>query len=63
MEYVYVIQMIYSTERRSVITGVFAAKGLAEMARDKLEAALSEHERDCGLYYRLSTYEMGKIYG
>jgi hypothetical protein len=61
MDNVYVIQLIYPTERRSFITGVFAAQGLADMARDKLEAALSEHERDCGLYYQISAYELGKI--
>jgi hypothetical protein len=61
MDNVYVIQLIYPTERRSFITGVFAAQGLADMARDKLEAALSEHERDCGLYYQISAYELGKV--
>lgn len=59
MDNAYVLQKIDHTDH--IIVGVFAAKGLADMARAELEAALSEHERDCGLYYQISAYELGKV--
>ena len=45
------------------IVGVFAAEGLAEMARAQLESQLSDQQYDAGIFYRITAYELGKIYG
>lgn len=59
-KYVYAIQLVDHRDTR--IVGIFEAAGLAEMARDELDSRLTEDERDTGIYYRITTFEIGKIY-
>jgi hypothetical protein len=61
MDNVYVLQAVDHNDIR--IIGIFPAEGLAEMARKKLEAELSEDYRDYGIFYSITAYELGKIYG
>jgi hypothetical protein len=61
MDNVYVVQLI--DHKDAIIVGVFAAEGLAEMAREKLESAMSDEQQDAGIFYRITAYELGKIYG
>ena len=58
---VYVLQQI-EPDYASIV-GVFEAEGLAEMARKKLQADLSDSDYDAGIFYRITAYEIGKIYG
>ena len=58
---VYVVQKIDHTDR--IIVGVFEALGLAEMARKELESKLTEDHYDTGIFYRITAFETGKIYG
>jgi hypothetical protein len=60
-KYVYVLQQI-EPDYVSIV-GIFEASGLAEMARKKLQADLSDSQYDAGIYYRITTFEIGKIYG
>ena len=61
MDNVYVVQLIDHND--ATIVGVFAAEGLAEMARKQLEAKMSDDQRDTGVFYRITAYQLGKIYG
>ena len=60
MNNVYVLTKIDHTDH--VIVGVFAAQGLAEMAREELRANMSPYEQDSGIFYRITAYELGKVY-
>ena len=60
-ELVYVLQEIDHTDTQ--IVGVFEAEGLAEMARGELEAKLTDSQYDAGIFYRITAYKLGKIYG
>jgi len=60
-ELVYVLQEIDHTDTQ--IVGVFEAEGLAEMARRELEAKLTESQYDTGIFYRITAFKLGKIYG
>ena len=60
MDNVYVLRLIDHND--DIVVGVFAAEGLAEMAREKLLANMSEDQQDTGMFYRITAYELGKIY-
>lgn len=60
MDNVYVLRLIDHND--DIVVGVFAAEGLAEMAREKLEADMTEDQQDAGVFYRITAYELGKIY-
>jgi hypothetical protein len=60
MDNVYVVQEIDHTRVR--IRGVFAAEGLAEIARQQLWDNLSEDSRDYGVFFRIVAFELGKVY-
>jgi hypothetical protein len=60
MNKVYVLTQI-EHDYTSII-GVFEAEGLAEMARDKARAELSDSQYDAGIFYRITAYELGKVY-
>ena len=60
MDNVYVLQKIDHTDH--IIVGVFAVQGLAEQARDKLMAQLTDDQYDTGIFYRITAYELGKVY-
>lgn len=60
MDNVYVLRLIDHND--DIVVGVFAAEGLAEMAREKLEANMTEDQQDAGVFYRITAYELGKIY-
>ena len=61
MDNAYVLTKIDHTDH--IIVGVFSAEGLAEMARKKLESQLTDSQYDTGIFYRITTYELGRIYG
>ena len=61
MDNMYVLTKIDHTDH--IIVGVFAAQGLAEMARKQLEGQLSDDQYDTGIFYRITAYKLGKIYG
>jgi hypothetical protein len=60
---VYVVEMVDQTANFHSIVGIFEAEGLAEMARNVLEGRLTEDDLDAGIFYRITAYEIGKIYG
>lgn len=60
MDNVYVLRLIDHND--DIVVGVFAAEGLAEMAREKLLANMSEDQQDTGMFYRITAYELGKVY-
>jgi len=60
MDNVYVLTKIDHTDH--IIVGVFAAEGLAEIARKQLESQLSDDQYDTGIFYRITTYELGRVY-
>lgn len=57
---VYVIHEIDFRHER--IVGIFEAEGLAEIARRDLEAKLSESDYDAGVFYRITAFQIGKVY-
>ena len=60
---VYVVEMVDQTVNFHSIVGIYEAEGLAEMARNVLEGRLTEDDLDAGIFYRITAYEIGKIYG
>ena len=60
MDNVYVLHKIDHTDH--IIVGVFAAEGLAEQARKQLMNQLSDDQYDTGIFYRITAYELGKVY-
>ena len=60
---VYVVEMVDQTVNHHQIVGIYEAKGLAEMARRVLEGRLTEEDLDAGIFYRITSFEIGKIYG
>lgn len=61
MNNAYVLQRVDSADSRASVIGVFEALGLAEMAKEKLEAEADDYERDA-YFYRITAFEMGKVY-
>ena len=61
MDNMYVLTKIDHTDH--IVVGVFAAQGLAEMTRKQLESQLSDDQYDTGIFYRITAYKLGKIYG
>jgi len=61
MDNVYVLTKIDHTDH--IIVGVFSAQGLAEQARKQLESQLTDDQYDTGIFYRITAYELGRIYG
>jgi hypothetical protein len=60
---VYVVEMVDQTVNHQQIVGIYEAEGLAEMARVVLERRMTEEDRDAGIFYRITSFEIGKIYG
>ena len=60
---VYVVEVVDQTANFHSIVGIYEARGLAEMARNVLEGRLTEDDLYAGLFYRITDYEIGKIYG
>jgi hypothetical protein len=61
MDNVYVLQLIDHSD--TIIVGVFPAEGLAEIARVVLERRMTDEDKDAGIFFRITAYELGKIYG
>lgn len=59
----YVVEMVDQTVNHQQIVGIYEAEGLAEMARVVLERRMTEEDRDAGIFYRITSFEIGKIYG
>ena len=60
---VYVVEMVDETVNHHQIVGIYEAEGLAEMARVVLERRMTEEDLDAGIFYRITAFEIGKIYG
>ena len=60
---VYVVEVVDQTVNFHSIVGIYEAEGLAEMARVVLERRMTEADQDAGIFYRITAYELGKIYG
>jgi predicted esterase len=60
---VYVVEVVDQTANFHSIVGIYEAEGLAEMARRVLEGRLTEDDLDVGIAYRITSFEIGKIYG
>lgn len=63
MDNVYVIEVVDQTVNFHSVVGVYPAEGLAELARVVLERRMTDDDRDAGIFYRITAYELGKIYG
>jgi len=59
---VYVLEMVDQTVDFHRIVGVYEAMGLAEMARSVLEDRMTDDDLDIGLFYRITSFEIGKNY-
>ena len=57
---VYVIHKI--DWREAWIVGVFEAEGLAEMARERLEAEMTDRDHDNAIRFSITAFQVGKIY-
>ena len=62
MDNVYVITREDTTDRSSQIIGVFPAEGLAEIARVVLERRMTDEDKDAGIFFRITAYQLGKLY-
>ena len=62
MDNVYVITCENPVDRSSKVVGCYPAEGLAELVRNRLTFVLPEAEYDRGIFYRITAYEMGKLY-
>jgi hypothetical protein len=60
MDNVYILQKIDHTDH--IIMGVFPAESLAEMAREELEAKKTDDQYDQGIFYRITAFQVGKLY-
>ena len=59
---VYVLEMVDQTVDFHRIVGVYEAMGLAEAARSVLEDRMTDDDLDIGLFYRITSFEIGKNY-
>jgi hypothetical protein len=62
MDNVYIITREDPNDRSSQVVGCYPAEGLAELVRNRLTFVLPEAEYDSGIFYRITAYEMGKLY-
>lgn len=62
MDNVYVLQIIDPTYAFVRIVGIFESEWKAEIARDGAETRLTDEQYDRGCFYRITTYELGKLY-
>jgi len=60
MSNVYVLQEIDHGDSR--IVGVFEANSLAEDARERMEAGLTESQYDSGIFFRITAFRTGELY-
>jgi len=60
MKLVYVLSLVDHNDL--CVVGVFEARGLADMAKVELEAKMTEDQRDTGIFYCITAFEMGKVY-
>jgi hypothetical protein len=62
MDNVYVITCENPTDRSHKIIGVFSTEVVAEITRNRLTFVLPEAEYDSGIFYRITAYQLGKLY-
>lgn len=62
MSTVYTLTLANPTYDQRSIVGIFEAQGLAEMAKKQAEAKMTDRDRDQGVYFSISPYELGKLY-
>ena len=59
---VYTLTLVDPTYNEEIVVGVFEANGLAEMARHEAIIKMSEQASDRGVFYRITAYQIGKLY-
>lgn len=57
---VYVLQQI--EHDYTSIVGVFEVESLAELARKKVQADLSDSQYDAGIFFRITAFRIGELY-
>jgi hypothetical protein len=62
MTNVYVIEYVDPTYSFRKTVAIFDNETYAEIKRDQLEAIKEQEEQDRGQYYRITAYELGKVY-
>ena len=62
MTNVYTLILVDPTFKHEMIVGIFEAEGLAEMARHEAIIKMSEQASDRGVFFRVTAYQMGKLY-
>jgi len=62
MTNVYTLTLVDPTFKHEIIVGIFEAEGLAEMARHEAIIKMSEQASDRGVFYRITAYQIGKLY-
>lgn len=63
LQNVYVIEVVDQTVNFHSIVGIYECEGLAEIGRVALERRMTDADRDAGIFYRITAYEVGKVYG
>lgn len=59
---VYTLTLVDPTYNEETVVGIFEAKGLAEIARHEAIITMSEQASDRGVFFRVTAYQMGKLY-
>ena len=62
MTNVYTLTLVDPTLNEEIVVGIFEAEGLAEMARHEVIIKMSEQASDRGVSYRITAYQIGKLY-
>lgn len=62
MDNVYVITREDPTDHSSQVVGIFPTETIAEITRNRLTFVLPEEDYDRGIFYRITAYQLGKLY-
>ena len=62
MDNVYVITCENPTDRSHKIIGIFETEWGAEITRNRLTFIQNEMDYDAGIVYRVTAYQLGKLY-
>lgn len=62
MTNVYTLTLVDPTYNEEIVVGIFEAESLAEMARHEAIIKMSEQASDRGVFFRVTAYQMGKLY-
>ena len=62
MDNVYVITCENPVDRSSKVIGIFSTETVAEITRNRLSFIQNEMDYDRGIFYRITAYQLGKLY-